>query len=228
MARSGPLGFLGKLFAIVLCLALALLLGVVGLIFAYRYVTPTSTLMLARYIQGKPVDRVFVPLNQISPNLRAAVIASEDSLFCRHHGVDWSALQEVIDSADEDGPARGASTITMQTAKNLFLWPSRSVIRKAIEIPLALIIDFLLPKRRVLEIYLNIAEWGEGLFGAEAAARRYFQKGADRLDARQAALMASALPNPRMRDPAHPSRQMTRRAATIAARLRDEDLSCVN
>ena len=134
----------------------------------------------------------------------------------------------MIDEADEDGPSRGASTITMQTAKNLFLWPWRSAIRKAIEIPLALFIDFAWPKRRVLEVYLNIAEWGDGLFGAEAAAQHYFQKSAKRLSLQEAALLASALPNPHLRDPAHPSRNLARRAGTIAARVKNEDASCVN
>ena len=127
---------------------------------------------------GQTLERVYVPLNQISPNLRLAVIASEDAPFCHHHGVDWGALREVIDDADEDGPSRGASTIAMQTAKNLFLWPWRSAIRKGVEIPLALMIDFVWGKRRVLEVYFNIAEWGEGVFGAEAAAQHYFQKSA--------------------------------------------------
>lgn len=227
-SRFSRAGFVGKFFIILIRLALAFTLGVVALAFAYLYVTPTSTLMLAREIEGKPVERVYAPLAEISPNLRAAVIASEDALFCRHHGVDWGALREVIDDADEDGPSRGASTITMQTAKNLFLWPARSAIRKAIEIPLALLIDLIWPKRRVLEVYLNIAEWGDGIFGAEAAAQRYFQKTADRLDLRQAALLASALPNPHLRDPARPSRQLSRRAATIMARARGADTACVN
>jgi monofunctional glycosyltransferase len=225
--RFGQMRFIGQLFKILLYLALALAVCVIALVFIYRSVAPTSTLMLARWAEGKPYERVYVPLDQISPKLRVAVIASEDALFCRHHGVDWGALREVIDSADEDGPSRGASTIAMQTAKNLFLWPSRSLARKAIEIPLALMIDFVWPKRRVLEVYLNIAEWGEGVFGAEAAARRYFQKNADRLDLRQAALLAAALPNPHLRNPGRPTRQLDRRAGTIAARTRSADAACV-
>ena len=101
--------------------------------------------------------------------LSAAVVVAEDARFCSHGGVDWSALQEALD--DEDGPSRGASTITMQTTKNLFLWPSRSYVRKALEIPIAAALNLAWPKRRVLEVYLNVAEWGEGLYGAEAAAR---------------------------------------------------------
>jgi monofunctional biosynthetic peptidoglycan transglycosylase len=108
----------------------------------------------------------------------------------------------------------------MQTAKNLFLWPSRSYVRKAIEIPLALLIDLEWPKRRILEVYLNLAEWGEGIFGAEAAARHYFHKNADRLDAREAALLATALPDPRHRNPARPSRRQLWLAARVMAHAR--------
>lgn len=221
-------GVIGKILIVAICLALAVGFGLGALILVYRVEPPSSTLMLARQWRGEPVTRVFVPLAAIAPALRRSAIASEDAQFCRHRGVDWGALREVIDAADEDGPSRGASTIAMQTAKNLFLWPSRSVIRKAIEIPLALAIDFVWSKRRVLEVYLNIAEWGEGTFGAEAAARRYFQKSADRLDARQAALLVAALPNPLKRDPARPSRFLARRAGAIAARARDADVSCLD
>ncbi len=221
-------GFIGNLIKFLFALALAAMLVLVALVVVYRAVAPPSTLMLARWIAREPVDRQWVALAEISPFLRSAVIGSEDSLFCRHHGVDWGALREVIDEADEDGPTRGASTITMQTAKNLFLWPGRSAVRKAIEIPLALLIDLAWPKRRVLEVYLNIAEWGDGLFGAEAAAQRYFQKSARRLTLQEAALLASALPNPKKRDPAHPTRNLARRAATIAARAKEADAACVN
>ncbi len=161
--------------------------------------------MLARSLRGETYERDYVPLYAVAPVVVAAVLSSEDARFCRHHGVDWDALHEVLEEADEDGPARGASTITMQTAKNLFLWPGRSVARKGLEILLALGLDGLWPKRRIVEVYLNIAEWGDGLFGIEAAARHYFGKSARSLDAREAALLATALPNPIRRDPAHPS-----------------------
>jgi monofunctional biosynthetic peptidoglycan transglycosylase len=226
--RNRRRGLFGKILVFLFSIAAALTIGVVALAFAYISVPPTSTLMLARWVRGEPVTRIAVPLSAISPNLRAAVIASEDSLFCRHKGVDWGALQEVIDEADEDGPSRGASTITMQTAKNVFLWPGRSAIRKGLEIPLAMFIDFLWGKRRVLEVYFNIAEWGDGLFGAEAAAQHYFHKSARQLSLQEAALLASALPNPHLRDPAHPSRNLARRAGTIAARVKNEDTSCVD
>ena len=188
-----------------------------ALIVAWLFTPPVSTLMLARYITGESVDRRFVPLSAIAPSLQAAVIASEDGQFCRHHGVDWGALREVL--KDEDGPSRGASTITMQVVKNLFLWSSRSAIRKGLEIPMALVLDVAWGKQHVLESYLNIAEWGQGLFGAEAAARRYFNKPAAALTPAEAALLAAALPNPRVRDTARPGALQKRIALRVQHRM---------
>ena len=156
-----------------------------------------------------------VRLDEVAPAAAAAVIASEDATFCMNGGVDWGALNDALANAGEKGPSRGASTLTMQTVKNLFLWPGRSVLRKGLEIPMALVLGKLWPKRRVLEIYLNIAEWGNGTFGVEAAARRYFHKSASALDPREAALIATALPNPLKRDPAHPTPMHRRRAAEM-------------
>lgn len=214
------MGLLGKLLGFLRNAGLLLAAGLAALIVAYRFIDPVSTLMLARWAEGSPVTRDFVPLGRISAELRAAVIVSEDARFCQHHGVDWGALREVVDEADTDGPSRGASTITMQTVKNLFLWPSRSFIRKGLEIPLALAVDFAWPKRRVLEVYLNIAEWGEGVFGAEAAARLYFHKSAASLDVWEAALLATALPNPLKRNSARPGRGHAALAQRIVARMR--------
>ena len=133
---------------------------------------------------------------------------------------DVHALGEVLD--DEDGPSRGASTITMQVVKNLFLWPARSAIRKAVEIPLALVLDIVWPKRRIMEVYLNIAEWGpDGVFGAEAAARADFRRTAATLTHHQAALMAAALPNPILRRPQRPTRAQARHARRVMGRLAD-------
>lgn len=218
--RARRRGLVGKLVRCAFYGALALLLGLVGLVLLYSVVPPVSTLMLARSLRGEGYARDYVALNAIAPTAVAAVLASEDGRFCRHHGVDWGALREVMDEADEDGPSRGASTITMQTAKNLFLWPGRSTLRKGLEIVVALGLDGAWPKRRVVEVYLNIAEWGEGLFGIEAAARRYFGKSARDLDAREGALLATALPNPIRRDPAHPSALQRRLAGTLIARAR--------
>ena len=129
------------------------------------------------------------------------------------------ALQEVLDDADDDGPSRGASTIAMQTAKNVFLWPGRSYVRKALELPIALYLDLVWPKRRMMENYLNIAEWGEGVFGIEAAARRHFGKPARDLSRGEAALLVTALPNPRLRNPARPSARHRNLANRLIARM---------
>jgi monofunctional biosynthetic peptidoglycan transglycosylase len=180
-------------------------LAVFWLGLAYAVVPPVSTLMLSRWLTLRGVERTAVTLEEVSPHLPLAVMASEDARFCQHWGVDWDALRDVVEAADEDGPARGASTLPMQTAKNLFLWPSRSYIRKGLELPIALYIDLVWSKRRMMENYLNVAEWGEGVFGVEAAARRYFRKSAKALTRREAALLASALPNPLRRNPARPS-----------------------
>lgn len=176
-----------------------------------------STLMLWRMIRGESVERTWTPLPAISPHLRRAVIAAEDQRFCRHRGIDWGALREVLQ--DEDGPSRGASTIAMQTAKNVFLWHGRSAIRKGLELPLALVIDAAWGKERVLEVYLNVAEFGEGLFGAEAAARRYFGRSASELGPREAAQLAAALPNPRLRNPFRPSVRARANASRIVQRM---------
>lgn len=209
---------MSRIIRIVLKVAFLVLLVIAALIVLWRFVPPVSTPMLARWALLRPVERQWVPLSRISTNLQAAVIMGEDARFCRHRGVDWDALRTVMD--DEDGPSRGASTITMQTAKNLFLWNSRSYVRKGIEIPLAMALDAVWPKRRVLEVYLNVAEWGEGLFGAEAAARRYFGRSAAELTPRQAALLAAALPNPRMRDPRKPQRRYAMLAALVERRAK--------
>lgn len=184
----------------------------------WRFAPPVSTLMLARYVTFRSVERTYVPLERISPHLKAAVIMSEDGQFCRHNGVDWASLRQVMREADADGPSRGASTIPMQTAKNLFLVPWRLSLRKVFEFPLALTLDALWPKRRILEVYLNIAEWGPGLFGAEAAAKRYFGKSAAQLTPREAALLAASLPNPLLRNPAKPHRRHAMLAGIVQNR----------
>ena len=163
----------------------------------YRVIDPPSTLMLWRRMTGARVERTWVPLAGISPALPRAVLAAEDARFCTHHGVDTVEIRNAIEDADELSDMRGGSTITQQTAKNLFLWQGRSVLRKALEFPLALWIDLVVGKRRTMEIYLNIAEWGpNGEFGAEAASRHAFGKSARDLTAREAAMLAAVLPNP--------------------------------
>jgi monofunctional biosynthetic peptidoglycan transglycosylase len=203
-----------------IALTMATLAAVTVLLLAlYTVAPPVSTLMLARWATGREVVRVVTPLEAIDSRLIRAVIASEDSGFCRHHGVAWGELREVIDDAGEGGPRRGASTLTMQVAKNLFLWPGRSYVRKALEIPLAIVIDAVWSKRRILQTYLNIAEWGPaGEFGAEAGARRAFGKSAKSLSAQEAALLAVVLPNPHRRHAARPGAGLKRVAGIVARR----------
>src|ERR1700692_2977954 len=155
----------------------------------YRVGHPVSTLMAWRRLSGAPVSRQWIDFGAISPWLPRAVVASEDAKFCSHHGIDWDALRDVIDDAEDGEVIRGGSTITQQVAKNLFLWPGRSVVRKALEFPLALWIDLVLPKQRVLEIYLNIAELGPtGQFGAQAGSAFAFGRPASALAPREPGL----------------------------------------
>lgn len=180
---------------------------------------PISALMLWRKLTGRPVDRQWIDLAEISPALPRSVVAAEDAKFCIHHGVDWEALRGVVDDAEDGEVTRGGSTITQQVAKNLFLWPGRSVIRKGLELPLALWIDAILPKRRILELYLNIAELGpSGQFGAETASKYAFGRSAADLSPREAALLASILPNPVKRSARTPGPGVRRLASTYMAR----------
>jgi monofunctional biosynthetic peptidoglycan transglycosylase len=185
----------------------------------YRTGHPVSTLMAWRWLTGAPVSRQWIDFSAISPSLPRSVVASEDAKFCSHRGIDWDALRDVIDDAEDGEVARGGSTITQQVAKNLFLWPSRSVVRKALEFPLALWIDLVLPKQRILEIYLNIAELGpSGQFGAEAGATYAFGRSAMNLSPRDSALLAAILPNPVRRSARNPGPGVRRLAGTYMAR----------
>ena len=195
---------------------------------AYAAVPPVSTLMLARWATLRPVERQWVPIEQISPQLVRAVLTSEDSRFCLHGGVDWAEISKVLDADGVAGASRGASTIAMQIAKNLYLWPGAPYLRKPAEIVLAQWIDLTWTKRRQMEVYLNVAEWGRGgVFGAEAGARAAFGKSAAELTRREAALMATALPNPVARNPGRPGRGHGRLAGTISARMPATPLECV-
>jgi monofunctional biosynthetic peptidoglycan transglycosylase len=193
---------------------------VLVLIILFRFVNPPgSMLMLTQFLTGTSIDRRWVPLESISRNLVRAVIVSEDGRFCEHSGIDTAAIREAIDRASRGTP-RGASTISMQVTKNLFLWNAKSYVRKVIEIPLTLYMEIIWPKTRILEVYLNIAEWGPGVFGAEAAARHHFGKSAARLSERESALLAAALPNPAVRNPAAPNRQTSAKARVVQSRVK--------
>ncbi len=182
---------------------------------------PISNVMIVRLFTGNGLHKDWVSLDRMSPNLARAVIASEDARFCEHYGVDWVEVQGVVEDVfdDDEGPIRGASTIPMQTAKNLFLWDGRNVLRKGLELPLALWMDLVWSKRRMIEIYLNIVEWAPGVYGAEAAARHHFGKSAAKLTRREAALLAAVLPNPIKRKAGKPSKRVSAIANRILIRM---------
>lgn len=191
------------------------------LILLLRFIPPPATpLMLLRAAQGHGLERQWVAYAAMAPSLAEAVIASEDNLFCRQPlGVDLGALRGQLLVWDSGGRPRGASTLTMQVAKNLFLWPGRDPLRKLLELWLTPQIALLWPKQRVLEVYLNVAELGPGLYGAEAAAQRYFHKPAGALTMHEAALLAGLLPNPLERAGHLHGGDMQRRAGRIAERV---------
>jgi monofunctional biosynthetic peptidoglycan transglycosylase len=213
-----------SLFRRLLRFAVWLVIGwlaiVLVLMIAYRFINPPgSMLMLQQWLSGQSIETTWVPIEEISPNVVRAVIASEDSRFCDHYGVDFEALAGAVSDVGS-GAARGASTISMQVVKNLFLWSSRSYTRKAVELPLTFVMEMLWPKRRIMEVYLNIAEWGPGIFGIEAAAEARFHKPASSLSAGEASRLAVALPNPRVRNPAKPGPGMQRLARIVQMRMR--------
>jgi monofunctional biosynthetic peptidoglycan transglycosylase len=185
----------------------------------YRAGHPVSVPMVWRTMTGAPVEQRWIDFLDISPYLPRSVVASEDAHFCTHHGVDWGALHEAIRDAEDGESLRGASTITQQVAKNLFLWPLPGLVRKPLEFPLALWIDAVLPKVRILEIYLNVAELGpSGQFGAEAGSFYAFGRSAATLSPREAALLAAILPNPYRRSARNPGPGVRRLAGTYMAR----------
>lgn len=196
----------------------------------YSAVPPPATLlMLLRWVEGDGWRRDWVPLGEISPNLRFAVLAAEDNRFCGHYGYDWVELQRAVQDWRRGETLRGASTVTMQTAKNLFLWPGRDWLRKALEVPYVFWLELIAGKRRILELYLNVAEWAPGVYGAEAAARHHFGVSASDLSPRQGALLAAVLPNPRGWSAGEPGSYVSRRAGTLQARVRQlgPALDCV-
>jgi monofunctional biosynthetic peptidoglycan transglycosylase len=203
--------------------AAAYAIAILVLVPVYAVVPPISTYMIGRWLSGERVVRDWQPIEQISPNLVHAVVVSEDARVCSHWGVDWGEVRDALEEADELSEARGASTIAMQTARNLFLWPGRSLVRKALEVPIAYYMTLVWSPRRLIEIYLNIAEWGpNGEFGAEAAAQRAFGKSAARLSRREAALLASSLPNPVRRNAARPGPGLSRVASRAMNRMAND------
>lgn len=215
-----------RLIRAVVLVVLGLVLLPYALTPLYSAGQPVSTLMIGRYLTGEPVTRKWVDIDKMSEALPRSVVAAEDAKFCFHHGIDWDSVRTIIEDAQDGEVARGGSTITQQVAKNLFLWPGRSVVRKALEFPLAMWIDLVLSKKRILELYLNVAELGpDGQFGAEAGANYAFGRPASALSPREAALLTSILPNPVTRSARNPGPGVRRMAGTYVARAQSAEIS---
>lgn len=212
------------LYRSVLKYAAALLIGLlvfsIQQVILLRFINPPFTpLMVYEKIKGEGLDYHWRSLSEISPYLQQAVLVSEDQRFLEHRGFDWVEIQRAIKEQKTRGRLRGASTISMQVARNLYLWQGQSWIRKGFEAYYTVLIELLWPKWRIMETYLNIAQWGPGVFGAEASAQHYFRRPASQLTKHQAALMAAVLPNPRRWSPAHPTRYIRRRQADIVRQM---------
>ncbi len=229
MKSSGAGRWLRRL-ALLAVAAIALLqLWYVGWIVLYRWVDPAETAFMARerarierLRPGAGLKHVWVDYGGISAHLKRAVVAAEDARFIEHEGVDWDAIQKALEANRKRGrPARGGSTISQQLAKNLFLSPERSYVRKGQELAITYMIEALWDKRRILEVYLNVAEWGDGVFGAEAAARHYFGTSAARLGPEESARLAVMLPRPKYYDRNRGSDYLARRAGTILRHMGD-------
>jgi monofunctional biosynthetic peptidoglycan transglycosylase len=213
-------GIWRRLWRIVFRTALVVLALPLPLVAAYRFLSPPVTpLMLIRSAEGEPIKQNWVALGQISPWLRRAVIASEDAQFCSNYGFDFGEIEAAIKRAREGRRLRGASTISQQTAKNILLWPGRSFLRKGIEAYITVLLEIGWPKSRILEVYLNVIEWGHGIYGAEAAAEAHFHKPAAALTRHEAALLAAILPNPRRLSADRPSSYVEGRAVVIESRM---------
>lgn len=207
--RFRPLRFLRRwLFRLFVLLVVVIGLAVV----TYRVVNPPVTfyMMQEKWRLGT-LDRQWVPLEAVAPVMARSVVAAEDANFCNHWGFDMSAIRNAI----ADGGNRGASTLSQQVVKNVYLWHGRSWPRKALEAAMTPLVEAVWPKRRIIEVYLNVAEFDEGVFGVEAAARHYFDVGPEALTPVQAARLAAVLPNPKERNAARPSDWLRKRAASI-------------
>lgn len=201
--------------------------GSVVVVLLLRWIPPPGTaLMVERKIEswfdGQPIDlqRDWQPWEQIAAPLKVAVIAGEDQRFAEHWGFDIAAIQAAIVHNERGGSLRGASTLSQQVAKNLFLWSGRSYLRKGLEAWFTALIELLWSKQRILEVYLNSVEWDEGVFGAEAAARHHFRTSAANLSSQQASYLAAVLPNPRQWSASRPSSYVSRRAGWIRQQMR--------
>ena len=212
-------GLAGRILRLVVVLLLVFgLIGPILTVAVYRFLPPPVTwLMVERSFQGQGFDRRWRSIDELSPQLTRSVIAAEDAKFCEHHGFDFQAMQKAMAHNERSGKVRGGSTISQQTAKNVFLWPSRDYVRKGLEAYFTVLIEGLWGKRRIMEVYLNSVEWGPGIYGAEAAALKNFGVGADRLSPAQAARLAAILPSPLKWQAAKPGPYVRKRSGKIGA-----------
>ena len=213
-------------------LFIAFFVAPVTWVMIYRVIdAPATLLMLQRAAEGETIRHQPIAITRMSPHIVRAVIAAEDARFCTHDGFDVEAIQDAMESNARGGRTRGASTVSQQTAKNLFLWPQRSWLRKGLETYFTALIEFMWPKQRIMEHYLNVAEWGDGIFGVEAAAQERFGVSAADLSPLQAARLAAVLPSPNRWRADSPGPYVRRRSATIvqrAAVVRNEHMAgCV-
>ncbi len=223
--RRGPVR---RLLRWLVLAALVLVVGSVLQVLVLRFVDPPfSAFMVARQVEalragdrGFRVDYRWRDASEISPQLAVAVIAAEDQRFAGHHGFDLEAIRAAAERNARGGRVRGASTISQQTAKNLFLWSGRSWLRKGLEAWYTVLLEALWPKQRLLEVYINVAEFGDGVYGAQAAARRYFGKDAAQLTPAEAARLAAVLPSPRRYSAANPGPYVQRRTGQIQRQMR--------
>lgn len=220
MAKSSNPNLVGRIvrfgFALV---AIFLIIGPILVVSVYRFVPPPITyLMVERMFEGRGFDRRWRPIKQMSPVLTRSVIAAEDAKFCEHHGFDFNAMQKAMEHNEDSKRIRGGSTISQQTAKNVFLWPDRSYVRKGLEAYFTLLIEGLWGKQRIMEVYLNSVELGPGVYGVEAASQRYFHHSARTLNPAEASRLAAVLPNPLKWSAADPGAYVRKRTGRIDAR----------
>jgi len=218
--RGGSGGLLRGLRKLLSTLLILAIIGPPIWVVLYRFVPPPITiLMVERMIQGRGLDHRWVPIERISPAMTRAVVASEDSRFCAHHGFDVKAIDAALRHNEaRPGRIRGGSTISQQTAKNVFLWPQRSWVRKGAEAWFTVLIEAIWGKRRIMEVYLNTVEMGPGIYGVEAASRHYFQVSAADISSAQADRLAAILPSPLKWKAGRPGPYVVRRTGRIEAR----------
>lgn len=216
--KRGFFGWVGYLCWRVLQLGLLLLLLLLALLLTLRFVPPPTTAFMLQ--SPYPVTQQWISIEQLPPHVPLALVAAEDQRFPQHFGVDWTEVKQALQQYDDGGGLRGASTISQQTAKNLLLWPGRSMVRKGLEAVLAVSLELIWGKKRILEVYLNIAEFGPGIYGIEAASQHYFAKTASKLSRNEAARLAVLLPSPRRRNPNQLTPFLQQRVSWVEQQMR--------